>query len=133
MVETAGIKLHSVTSTTINDGNLKLTLGTVWTIIHNFQIHGISVEAMSAKEGKAPPPPLLLLLSPAPPPSLLHACRAHGVPHGGRGQGYCCGASARRAATRAWSWSTFPPRGAAASPLRRSSTHTARTSLTIAS
>ena len=58
MVEKAGIKLHSVTSKSIYDKNLKLTLGTVWTIIHNFQIHGIRVDAMSAKEGTVRRPSL---------------------------------------------------------------------------
>ena len=56
MVEQAGVKIMFVTPKSILDKNLKLTLGTVWTIIHNYQIHGISFEnaggqAVSAKDG----------------------------------------------------------------------------------
>jgi len=50
MVEAAGIKVL-VDAKMINDKNLKMTLGTVWSIIHNYQIHGITVDTMSAKEG----------------------------------------------------------------------------------
>jgi hypothetical protein len=35
----------------IVDGNLKMTLGMIWTIILRFAIQDISVEEMSAKEG----------------------------------------------------------------------------------
>lgn len=35
----------------IVDGNLKMTLGMVWTIILRFAIQDISVEEMTAKEG----------------------------------------------------------------------------------
>jgi actinin alpha len=35
----------------IVDGNLKMTLGMIWTIILRFAIQDISVEEMTAKEG----------------------------------------------------------------------------------
>lgn len=38
-------------STEIVDGNLKMTLGMIWTIILRFAIQDISVEEMTAKEG----------------------------------------------------------------------------------
>lgn len=37
--------------TEIVDGNLKMTLGMIWTIILRFAIQDISVEEMTAKEG----------------------------------------------------------------------------------
>lgn len=51
MVEHAGVKLHFVKPINILDKNLKLTLGMIWTIIHDYQIRGISIEDHSAKEG----------------------------------------------------------------------------------
>ena len=36
----------------IVDGNVKMTLGMIWTIILRFAIQDISVEEMTAKEGK---------------------------------------------------------------------------------
>ena len=38
-------------STEIVDGNVKMTLGMIWTIILRFAIQDISVEEMTAKEG----------------------------------------------------------------------------------
>ena len=39
------------TTAEIVDGNLKMTLGMIWTIILRFAIQDISVEEMTAKEG----------------------------------------------------------------------------------
>lgn len=45
------IELISYTCLEIVDGNLKMTLGMIWTIILRFAIQDISVEEMTAKEG----------------------------------------------------------------------------------
>lgn len=45
------ICLHSHCPPEIVDGNLKMTLGMIWTIILRFAIQDISVEEMTAKEG----------------------------------------------------------------------------------
>lgn len=41
----------SIGAEEIVDGNLKMTLGMIWTIILRFAIQDISVEEMTAKEG----------------------------------------------------------------------------------
>jgi len=46
-----GVKLVGISAEEIVDGNLKLVLGMIWTIILRFQIQDISIEEMSAKEG----------------------------------------------------------------------------------
>jgi Ca2+-binding EF-hand superfamily protein len=46
-----GVKLAGIGSEEIVDGNLKMTLGMIWTIILRFAIQDISVEELSAKEG----------------------------------------------------------------------------------
>lgn len=46
-----GVKLVGVAPEELVDGNLKMVLGMVWTIILRFQIQDISVEELSAKEG----------------------------------------------------------------------------------
>ncbi|XP_023696920.2 alpha-actinin-2b [Paramormyrops kingsleyae] len=46
-----GVKLVSIGPEEIVDGNIKMTLGMIWTIILRFAIHDISVEETSAKEG----------------------------------------------------------------------------------
>lgn len=46
-----GVKLAGIGAEEIVDGNLKMTLGMIWTIILRFAIQDISVEEMSAKEG----------------------------------------------------------------------------------
>jgi len=46
-----GVKLVSIGAEEIVDGNLKMTLGMIWTIILRFAIQDISVEEMTAKEG----------------------------------------------------------------------------------
>lgn len=46
-----GVKLVSIGAEEIVDGNLKMTLGMIWTIILRFAIQDISVEESSAKEG----------------------------------------------------------------------------------
>ena len=43
--------LTNVSSLEIVDGNVKMTLGMIWTIILRFAIQDISVEEMTAKEG----------------------------------------------------------------------------------
>lgn len=45
----AGVKLVSIGAEEIVDGNLKMTLGMIWTIILRFAIQDISVEEMTAK------------------------------------------------------------------------------------
>ena len=45
------LKLCLLFSTEIVDGNVKMTLGMIWTIILRFAIQDISVEEMTAKEG----------------------------------------------------------------------------------
>ncbi|CAF5188409.1 unnamed protein product, partial [Rotaria magnacalcarata] len=49
-ITSKGVKLM-VGAEEIVDGNLKMTLGMIWTIILRFAIQDISVEEMSAKEG----------------------------------------------------------------------------------
>lgn len=44
-----GVKLVSIGAEEIVDGNLKMTLGMIWTIILRFAIQDISVEEMTAK------------------------------------------------------------------------------------
>ncbi|XP_003386482.1 PREDICTED: alpha-actinin-1-like [Amphimedon queenslandica] len=46
-----GVKLVGIGAEEICDGNLKMTLGMIWTIILRFAIQDISVEELSAKEG----------------------------------------------------------------------------------
>jgi len=46
-----GVKLVGISAEELCDGNLKLVLGMIWTIILRFQIQDISVEEMTAKEG----------------------------------------------------------------------------------
>jgi len=45
------VKLASIGSEDIVEGNLKLTLGLIWTIILRFAISGLSEEGVSAKQG----------------------------------------------------------------------------------
>ncbi|XP_057315716.1 alpha-actinin-like [Hydractinia symbiolongicarpus] len=46
-----GVKLVSIGAEEIVDGNLKMTLGMIWTIILRFAIQDITVDEFSAKEG----------------------------------------------------------------------------------
>ncbi|KAL3313305.1 actinin alpha 2 [Cichlidogyrus casuarinus] len=46
-----GVKLVSVGAEEIVDGNIKMTLGMIWTVILRFAIQNISYEDISAKEG----------------------------------------------------------------------------------
>nr|L7UZ85.1 RecName: Full=Alpha-actinin; AltName: Full=F-actin cross-linking protein; AltName: Allergen=Der f 24 [Dermatophagoides farinae]AGC56214.1 alpha-actinin [Dermatophagoides farinae] len=50
-IESKGVKLVSIGAEEIVDGNSKMTLGLIWTIILRFAIQDISVEEMTAKEG----------------------------------------------------------------------------------
>jgi len=50
-IEGKGVRLVSIGAEEIVDGNLKMTLGMIWTIILRFAIQDISVEEMTAKEG----------------------------------------------------------------------------------
>lgn len=50
-IEGKGVKLVSIGAEEIVDGNLKMTLGMIWTIILRFAIQDISVEELTAKEG----------------------------------------------------------------------------------
>ncbi|CAH1791427.1 unnamed protein product [Owenia fusiformis] len=50
-IESKGVKLVSIGPEEIVDGNVKMTLGMIWTIILRFAIQDISVEELSAKEG----------------------------------------------------------------------------------
>lgn len=50
-IESKGVKLVSIGAEEIVDGNLKMTLGMIWTIILRFAIQDISVEDFTAKEG----------------------------------------------------------------------------------
>ncbi|XP_051529549.1 alpha-actinin-2-like [Myxocyprinus asiaticus] len=50
-ITSKGVKLVSIGAEEIVDGNLKMTLGMIWTIILRFAIQDISVEETSAKEG----------------------------------------------------------------------------------
>jgi len=46
-----GVKLAGIGAEEIVDGNVKMTLGMIWTIILRFAIAGLSEEGLSAKEG----------------------------------------------------------------------------------
>jgi len=50
-IASKGVKLISIGAEEIVDGNVKCTLGMVWSIILRFAIQDISVEEMTAKEG----------------------------------------------------------------------------------
>lgn len=50
-IESKGVKLVSIGAEEIVDGNVKITLGLIWTIILRFAIQDISVEELTAKEG----------------------------------------------------------------------------------
>uniref|UniRef100_A0A8C2J046 Actinin, alpha 4 n=1 Tax=Cyprinus carpio TaxID=7962 RepID=A0A8C2J046_CYPCA len=50
-IASKGVKLVSIGAEEILDGNAKMTLGMIWTIILRFAIQDISVEETSAKEG----------------------------------------------------------------------------------
>eukprot|EP00126_Sphaerothecum_destruens_P015255 Sdes_comp9192_c0_seq1m664 len=50
-IKSKGVRLAGIAAEEINDGNLKMVLGMIWTIILRFQIQDISVEEMTAKEG----------------------------------------------------------------------------------
>ena len=50
-IQSKGVKLAGIGAEEIVDGNLKMTLGMIWTIILRFAIQDISVEELSAKEG----------------------------------------------------------------------------------
>lgn len=50
-IASKGVRLVSIGAEEIVDGNLKMTLGMIWTIILRFAIQDISVEEMTAKEG----------------------------------------------------------------------------------
>jgi actinin alpha len=50
-IASKGVKLVSIGAEEIVDGNAKMTLGMIWTIILRFAIQDISVEEMTAKEG----------------------------------------------------------------------------------
>nr|WAW84868.1 alpha-actinin [Halisarca dujardinii] len=50
-IKDKGVKLVGIGPEEICDGNKKLTLGMIWTIILRFAIQDISVEELSAKEG----------------------------------------------------------------------------------
>lgn len=47
----SGVKLIGISAEEIADGNLKLILGMIWTIILRFEIQDISIEDLTAKEG----------------------------------------------------------------------------------
>ncbi|XP_078261979.1 alpha-actinin-2-like [Rhinoraja longicauda] len=50
-ISSKGVKLVSIGAEEIVDGNAKMTLGMIWTIILRFAIQDISIEETSAKEG----------------------------------------------------------------------------------
>jgi actinin alpha len=50
-IKNKGVNLAGVGAEEIVDGNLKMILGMIWTIILRFQIQDISMEDLSAKEG----------------------------------------------------------------------------------
>ncbi|XP_053207168.1 alpha-actinin-like isoform X1 [Panonychus citri] len=50
-IASKGVRLVSIGAEEIVDGNVKMTLGLIWTIILRFAIQDISVEEMTAKEG----------------------------------------------------------------------------------
>lgn len=49
-IKDKGVRLVGIGAEDIADGNLKLTLGMIWTLILRFEIEDISVEASSAKD-----------------------------------------------------------------------------------
>ncbi|KAJ5079339.1 alpha-actinin-2 [Anaeramoeba ignava] len=49
-IESRGVKLASIGAEDIVDGNLKLILGAIWTVILRFAIADISIEQLTAKE-----------------------------------------------------------------------------------
>eukprot|EP01113_Clastostelium_recurvatum_P020830 TRINITY_DN2465_c0_g1_i4.p1 TRINITY_DN2465_c0_g1~~TRINITY_DN2465_c0_g1_i4.p1 ORF type:complete len:644 (+),score=236.93 TRINITY_DN2465_c0_g1_i4:46-1932(+) len=51
MTESAGVRLNFLKPNHLVDKDLKMILGMLWAIILDYQIKGISVEEMSAKEG----------------------------------------------------------------------------------
>jgi actinin alpha len=50
-IKDKGVNLAGIAAEEIVDGNLKMILGMIWTIILRFQIQDISMEDLSAKEG----------------------------------------------------------------------------------
>ncbi|KRX81757.1 Alpha-actinin, sarcomeric [Trichinella nativa] len=50
-IESKGVKLVSIGAEEIVDGNVKMTLGLIWSIILRFAIQDITIEELSAKEG----------------------------------------------------------------------------------
>lgn len=50
-IDSAGVKTHFLKPGHLVDHDLKMILGMIWAIILDYQIKGISVEEMSAKEG----------------------------------------------------------------------------------
>ncbi|VDL80879.1 unnamed protein product [Nippostrongylus brasiliensis] len=50
-IESKGVKLVSIGAEEIVDGNVKMTLGLIWTIILRFAIQDINVEELSARDG----------------------------------------------------------------------------------
>jgi Ca2+-binding EF-hand superfamily protein len=50
-ISSKGVKLVSIGAEEIVDGNVKMTLGMIWTIILRFAIQDITVEELTAKEG----------------------------------------------------------------------------------
>lgn len=50
-IKQQGIKLIGVDATTFTDGKMKLILGTIWLLIHKFEIADISEAALHAKDG----------------------------------------------------------------------------------
>ncbi|VUZ39262.1 unnamed protein product [Hymenolepis diminuta] len=50
-IESKGVQLVSIGAEQIVDGNIKMTLGMIWTIILRFCIQDITVEELHAKEG----------------------------------------------------------------------------------
>ncbi|XP_014664565.1 PREDICTED: alpha-actinin, sarcomeric-like isoform X1 [Priapulus caudatus] len=50
-IASKGVKLVSIGAEEIVDGNVKMTLGLIWTIILRFTIQDISIEESTAKEG----------------------------------------------------------------------------------
>ncbi|KAK0409449.1 hypothetical protein QR680_004544 [Steinernema hermaphroditum] len=50
-IESKGVKLVSIGAEEIVDGNVKMTLGLIWTIILRFAIQDINVGELSAKDG----------------------------------------------------------------------------------
>lgn len=91
----------------IVDGNLKMTLGMIWTIILRFAIQDISVEGERRGGGEGEPagppdcPPQTLTPIPAQKPRPRKAC--------------CCGVSGRRRPTATSTCRTFTPGPSAAS------------------